>query len=140
MNRKKYIIAGTTIIVFIIIIIIILLNKNSKENWITEILNSEKYEITMKNCNNQEKKLPNEVLQELSNNWNKVSNNGPWLGNNNTCYNTVTINFETNNIIQKTEILLIDDTSLVLNINNSSTYYTNSSNINNYINSIFNIN
>jgi len=138
MTKKQYVIIGTTILLFIGIIIYILLNKNNQENWINQIQKSEKYEITIKNCNNQSKILPKNTLQELNSKWNELSNNGPWMGNNNICYKTVTINYEKNNIIQQVEILLIDDTSLVLNINNSSTYYTKSSNINSYLNSLFN--
>lgn len=140
MNKKQYTIIGITILLFVAIIVFILLNSNNQDSWITEILKSEKYEITMENCSSQKKTLPNETLQELSNKWNEISNNGPWMGNNNTCYKKMTINYEKNSAIQQIEILLVDDTSLVLNINNSSTYYTNSSNINSYLNSLFNAN
>lgn len=136
MNKKQYIIVGFTIVLFLGIMIVILIS-NNKDNWTTEILNSEKYEVLMDNCNNEKKTLPNKVLQELSKNWNELSNNGPWMGNNSICYKKVIISYEKDNVIQEVEIQLIDDSSLVLNINNNSTYYTKSININNYLNSLF---
>lgn len=138
MNKKQYIIVGITILLFIIAIAAILLNKNNQESWMTQILNSQEYEITIENCNNKKTTLPKETVEELFSKWEELSNNGPWMGNNNTCYKTVTISTENNGIIEETEILLIDDTSLVLNINNSSTYYTNALHINNYLNTLFN--
>ena len=140
MSKKQYIIIGITILLFIGVIIAIMLSNKNKSNWATEILNSDKYEITMENCNNQKKELPKEALKELSQKWEELSNNGPWMGNNNTCYKKIIINYEKNNVIQEVEIELIDDTSLVLNINNTRTYYTKSSNINNYLDSLYNSN
>lgn len=102
-----------------------------------EILKSDNYEITMTDCNNKTVKLPKEAVKELFNRWTELSDNGPWTGNNDICYTKVIISFENNNVIQEREILLVDENTLVLNLNEESKYYTNSSGINNYLNELF---
>ena len=109
----------------------------TKKNYTSEVLNSDNYEMTMEDCNSRKVTLPKEKVPELFNKWNSLSNNGPWTGDNNTCYTKVTISFEKDNIIKNVELILVDDTSLVLNKDNNSTYYTNSSEINNYLNDLF---
>jgi len=137
MSKKSYLIIGGTIIIFIIAIVAIISSNNKQNTWIHEIMNSQNYELTMTNCDDREKKLNKNSLTTLNNNWNKLSNNGPWMGDSNICYTTVTISYENNGIINTKEILLLDDSSLALIENNTSTYYTNATNIINYLNTSF---
>lgn len=138
MNKKSYLIIGVTIIIFLIAIVTIVFSNNSKNNnWTTEIKKSQNFQITMTDCNGREKKLPNNILDELSNKWNLISNNGPWTGDNNTCYNTVTISYDNNGIVKQKQILIIDDSSMVLSIEESNTYYTNANSIINELNKLF---
>ncbi len=137
MNKKSYLIIGGTILIFIISIVTILLSKNNKTTWAIEIINSQNYELKMKDCNAREKKLNKDVLLTINKNWDHLSNNGPWMGNSNICFTTVTISYENNGIINTKEILLLDDSSLALIENNASTYYTNATGIINYLNTLF---
>ena len=59
------------------------------------------------------------------------------MGDNSICYTTVTISYENNGIINKKEILLLDNSSIALIENNTSTYYTNAIDIINYLNTLF---
>ena len=138
MGKKNYLIIGGTILVFLIAIIAILLSNNNKTSWTHDIINSQNYEITMTNCNGREKTLDKNSLTTISNSWNNLSNNGPWLGDNSICYTTITISFENNGIINTKQIILLDDSSIALIENNTSTYYTNATNIINYLNTLFN--
>lgn len=138
MNKKNYIIIGATAIAFIIIIATILLSKDNNI-WTSEILNAQNYEINMQNCNGRNKTLDKNTLTTLENKWNKLSNNGPWLGDNNKCYTTITISYETNGIINTKEILIIDDSSIVFIDATNSIYYTKANEIITYLNSIFQI-
>lgn len=137
MSKKNYIIIGGTILFFLIAIITILLSKSNELTWIEEIKNSQNYELTMINCNGREKKLDKNSLTTIDNNWNNLSNNGPWMGDSSICYTTVTISYENNGIVNKKEILLLDDSSIALIENSTSTYYTNATNIINYLNTSF---
>lgn len=133
MNKKNYIIIGITALTFIIAIVTILLLNNNK-NWTNEILNSQNYEVSILDCNGIEKNLDKYVLNTLSDKWNTLSNNGPWMGENNSCYTKVTITYENNGIINSKELLIIDDTSLVLIDATKSIYYTNAESIILYLN------
>lgn len=136
MNKKQiYIILGT-IILFVIIILGILLIK-SKNNWQEEILSSDEYTMTMEDCNNRKTEFPKEKTEELFIKWNNLTDNGPWTGDEKACYKTVTIIYEKESIVQSVKILLIDNSSLVLNINNIKRYYINSEEINAYLNNLF---
>lgn len=138
MNRKTYFIIGSAIAVIIIAITIFaFLSPKSNSSWLGEITNANSFEIIMSDCNGREKTLSKDVITNISNNWNKLSNNGPWMGDNNKCYKTVTISYENNGIINEKEILLIDETSLVLSSSGSSTYYTNASEIRSYLEEAF---
>ena len=136
MNKKNYLIIGATILVFVIAIIVILLPKN-KTDWTHDILNSYNYEIKMKDCNGRENTLDKNILNYLKDNWNTLSNNGPWTGDTNNCYKTITISYENEGIIKQKQIILIDETSLVLDTGINTIYYTNSKEINDYLNNIF---
>lgn len=132
MTKKQYIIIGVTILIFIIIIAFILL-KGQNNTWTKEILNSNSYTITKIDCNNNETKLDNSIMNKIDSIWKELSNNGPWLGDTNTCYETISIEYDKNGIIQKKEILILDNNSIVLRVNNSDTYYVNATNlINNF--------
>lgn len=132
MTKKQYIIIGVTILTFIIIISFILI-KNKNTTWTKEILSSNSYTITKTDCNNNETKLDNSIMNKIDSSWKELSNNGPWLGDNNACYETISIEYDKNGIIQKREILILDNNSIVLRFNNSDTYYVNATNlINNF--------
>ena len=132
MTKKQYIIIGITILIFIILIAFILI-KGNKSTWTKEILNSNSYTITKIDCNNNETKLDNSIMNKIDSTWKELSNNGPWLGDTNTCYETISIEYDKNGIIQKREILILDNNSIVLRFNNSDTYYVNATNlINNF--------
>ena len=133
MTKKNYLIIGITVLIFVVAIIIILLTGSNKKDWTTDILNAQNYQIVMTNCNGREKTLDNNTLNTLSSKWSTLSNNGPWTGDTNTCYTTVTISYENNGIVNKKEILLIDDTSLTLIQGNNSVYYTNAKEIIDYL-------
>lgn len=137
MNKKKYMTVGGTILLFVIIIVVILLQGNKKDAWMKEVLNSEDYQITMTNCSNRTTKFPKETIKELFNKWNQLSDNGPWTGDNNKCYPKVTINYSKDGIVKHQEFILIDDSSLAISSSNGYWYYTNSSEINNYLNDLF---
>lgn len=137
MTKKNYLIVGLTALFFIIVIIVILSLGKDNENWTTDILNSYKYEMTMKDCNGKEIELDNNVLNTLSEKWDSLSNNGPWTGDTNACYTTLTISYDTNGIIREKEIVIIDNSSLALLSGGSSIYYTNASNVINYLNAQF---
>ena len=132
MTKKQYTIIGITILIFIILIAFILI-KGNKSTWTKEILNSNSYTITKIDCNNNEAKLDNSIMNKIDSSWKELSNNGPWLGDTNTCYETISIEYDNNGIIQKREILILDNNSIVLRINNNDTYYVNATNlINNF--------
>lgn len=132
MTKKQYTIIGITILIFIILIAFILI-KGNKSTWTKEILNSNPYTITKIDCDNNKTKLDNSIMNKIDSTWKELSNNGPWLGDTNTCYETISIEYDKNGIIQKREILILDNNSIVLRINNNDTYYVNATNlINNF--------
>lgn len=128
MTKKQYIIIGVTILIIIIIISFILI-KNKNTTWTKEILSSNSYTITKTDCNNNETKLDNSIMNKIDSSWKELSNNGPWLGDTNACYETISIEYDKNGIIQKREILILDNNSIVLRFNNSDTYYVNATNL-----------
>ena len=128
MTKKQYTIIGTTILIFIILIAFILI-KGNKSSWTKEILNSNSYTITKIDCDNNKTKLDNSIMNKIDSTWKELSNNGPWLGDTNTCYETISIEYDKNGIIQKREILILDNNSIVLRINNDDTYYVNATNL-----------
>lgn len=136
MDKKNYMIAGVTAIIFIVAIIVIFLSKNNN-SWTTEILNAQSYEINMIDCNGSEKTLEKNTINTLADKWNSLSNNGPWTGNNDTCYTTVTISYENNGIINTKEIMLIDETSIAFVDATNSIYYTNAESIVSHLNNLF---
>ena len=136
MNKKNIIIIIGVAIIFIIAIIVILLSKENT-NWITEVLNSQSYEITMKDCNGREKLLDKKTIHTLSQKWNTLSNNGPWMGNSNVCYTTITISYENNGLINIKEILIIDNSSIALIEAKNSIYYTQASELISHLNELF---
>lgn len=128
MTKKQYTIIGITILIFIILIAFILI-KGNKSSWTKEILNSNSYTITKIDCDNNETKLDNSIMNKIDSTWKELSNNGPWFGDTNTCYETISIEYDKNGIIQKREILILDNNSIVLRINNNDTYYVNATNL-----------
>ena len=128
MTKKQYTIIGINILIFIILIAFILI-KGNKSTWTKEILNSNSYTITKIDCDNNKTKLDNSIMKKIDSTWKELSNNGPWLGDTNTCYETISIEYDKNGIIQKREILILDNNSIVLRINNDDTYYVNATNL-----------
>ena len=128
MTKKQYTIIGITILIFIILIAFILI-KGNKSTWTKEILNSNSYTTTKIDCDNNKTKLDNSIMNKIDSTWKELSNNGPWLGDTNTCYETISIEYDKNGIIQKREILILDNNSIVLRINNDDTYYVNATNL-----------
>lgn len=137
MGKRNYLIIGATISIFVIAIIAILLSNNKTADWTTDILKAQNYQISMIDCNSREKTLDKKTLTILSSKWNTLSNNGPWMGDDSSCYTTITISYENSGIINEKEILILDDTSLALIQNNNSIYYTNAEEVINYLNSLF---
>ncbi len=127
MTKKQYIILGVTILAIILIITLILIN-NKNTTWTKEIINSNSYEIYKTDCNNNETKLENSAMTTIDKYWNELSNNGPWIGED-ACYEKITIKYDINGIIQEREILIIDNSSVVLTTNNISYYYVNAENL-----------
>lgn len=138
MNNKSYLIIGVTILIFVIAIIAILLSGNKKaSNWIEEIKTAQNYEITIKDCNGREKKLEKNTLNILAEKWNTLVNNGPWTGDRNKCYTTISISYDTNGIVKEKNIIIIDNETLVLELDTTTIYYTNGEEIISYLNSVF---
>lgn len=133
MTKKNYILLGATAFILLGVIILILLNKQN-DNWIKDILNTN-YDIYYLNCDNDENKLDKEVLNKIETYWKELSNNGPWTGNNDICYETISIRYDNNNVVQKIEIKIIDNGSIVLTTNNGSTYYNHANNLITYLRS-----
>lgn len=139
MTKKNYLIIGSTALFFIITIIVILLlgNNNNSEDWTSDILKSQSYQITMEDCNGREKTLDNSTLTKLSEKWTNLSNNGPWTGDTTACYTKVTISYENGSIINTKEIVIVDNSSIALIVGNNTIYYTNASEVINYLNTLF---
>lgn len=133
MTKKNYIVLGVTAFILLGVIILILLNKQN-DNWIKDILNTD-YNIYYIDCNNNENLLDKEVLNKIETYWVELSNNGPWTGNNDVCYDTINIRYDNNNVVQKIEIKIIDNDSIVLTTNTNSTYYNHANNLITYLNS-----
>lgn len=136
MNKNKYITLIIIALIFIIPITIILLSNKNKVNWIEEVKNSDSYQITLNNCNGKEVTVPNEVIDEISNKLNNISDNGPWTGDNNTCYSNLTISYTKDNRVDYITIKIIDDNSIVLSTITNDRYYVNTKELNNYINNL----
>ena len=111
MDKKKYIILLSTLAIFIIVIIYIKFKKRG---------------------------FLNEVLNEISKKLNNISDNGPWTGDNNKCYSSLIISFSKENQIEYITIKLIDNNSFVFSTSGNDRYYTNSAELNNYINELIN--
>lgn len=133
MTKKNYIVLGVTAFILLGVIILILLNKQN-DNWIKDILNTD-YNIYYIDCNNNENLLDKEVLNKIETYWIELSNNGPWTGNNDVCYDTINIRYDNNNVVQKIEIKIIDNDSIVLTTSTNSTYYNHANNLITYLNS-----
>lgn len=136
MNKKQFITVGITLLIFIIIIAIILLT-NNKSGWQKEILSSEQYEITMKDCKNRETKFPKETVKELFEKLNNISDNGPWTGDTKKCYSKVIISYEQESLVKEIEITIVDNSSVVINTGKDTRYYTNASEGIEYLNKLF---
>lgn len=135
MTKKNYIVIGVTILIFLGIIVLILINKQNS-TWTKDILNTNNYDIYYIDCNNIENKLNKEVLNKIDTYWKELSNNGPWTGNNDICYDTISVRYDNNNVMQKIDIQIIDNDSIVLKSNNNTTYYNHANNLVTYLRSV----
>ena len=134
MKNKKIILIILPIIILLVIGVLLLTKKQN--NWIDNIL-KEDYEIYTLKCDGTTNILNNDVLKEIKKKWIKLSDNGPFLGDLNTCYKKIIINY--NNDISDIEI--INNNSLILKESNTSdyyTYYTNADNLISYLTYYFN--
>ncbi len=134
MKNKKIILIILPIIILLVIGVLLLTKKQN--NWIDNIL-KEDYEIYTLKCDGTTNILNNDVLKEIKKKWIKLSDNGPFLGDLNTCYKKIIINY--NNDISDIEI--INNNSLILKESNTSdyyTYYTNADSLISYLNNYFN--
>lgn len=134
MKNKKIILIILPIIILIVIGVLLLSKKQN--NWIDNIL-KEDYEIYTLKCDGTTNILNNDVLKEIKKKWIKLSDNGPFLGDLNTCYKKIIINYN-NDIV---DIEIINNNSLILKESNTSdyyTYYTNADSLISYLNNYFN--
>ena len=138
MDKKKYITIIITIIIFITIIAVILINSNNKTNWIEKVKASDTYQINISNCNSKEITVPNETIDEIAKKLDNIYDNGPWTVDNNKSYTTLTISYNNDDKIEYITIKIIDDNSFTLSTNGSDRYYTNSKELNTYINNLLN--
>ncbi len=134
MKNKKIILIILPIIILLVIGVLLLSKKQN--NWIDIIL-KEDYEIYTLKCDGTTNILNNDVLKEIKKKWIKLSDNGPFLGDLNTCYKKIIINYN-NDIV---DIEIINNNSLILKESNTSdyyTYYTNADSLISYLNNYFN--
>ena len=134
MTKKNYIVLGVTTVILLGVIIIILVNKQSS-NWTKDILKTN-YDVYYIDCENAENKLDKEVLNKIDTYWKELSNNGPWTGSTDKCYDTFTIRYDNNNVVQKIDLQIVDNDSLVLKTSNGNVYYNNSNNLVTYLRSV----
>ena len=126
MHKKNYLIVGTIIFFFTALIILLTLNKK-ESTWIEDVQKASSYEINITNCVGSQTKINNNVINNIEKYWSKLSNNGPWTGDNTICYPTISINYDN----KDSKILIIDDDSLVFN----NVYYVNARELITYLNS-----
>ena len=86
MKNKKIILIILPIIILLVIGVLLLTKKQN--NWIDNIL-KEDYEIYTLKCDGTTNILNNDVLKEIKKKWIKLSDNGPFLGDLNTCYKKI---------------------------------------------------
>ena len=134
MTKKNYIVLGVTAVILLGVIIIILVNKQSS-NWTKDILKTN-YDVYYIDCENTENKLDKEVLNKIDTYWKELSNNGPWTGSNDKCYDTFTIRYDNNNVVQKIDLQIVDNDSVVLKTSNGNVYYNHANNLVTYFRSV----
>lgn len=134
MKKKKRIIIILPIIILSLILILLLTKKQN--SWIDGILKQD-YEIYSLKCDGTTINLSKNELREIKKYWKDLSNNGPFLGDLNTCYKKIIINY--NNDIAVIEI--IDNSSLIVKESSKVdyyTYYTKSDKLISHLNRYFN--
>ncbi len=133
MKKKKIILFISLIIVSLLIFLSLTLIK--PKNWIDNILKTD-YEIYTLECDGTTNVLDKKELIEIKKKWKGLSNNGPFLGNINTCHKKIIIDYNEN----IADIEIVDDTSIIVKENNNDdyyTYYTNANDLINYINKYY---
>ena len=121
MTKKNYIVLGVTAVILLGVIIVILINKQSG-NWTKNILNTN-YDVYYVDCENTENKLNKEVLNKIDTYWKELSD-------------TFTIRYDNNNVVQKIDLQIVDNDSIVLKASNGNTYYNHANNLVTYLRSI----
>ncbi len=122
-NKNKKALIALPIIILSITLILLLTKKNN--SWINSILKQD-YEIYSLSCDGTTNILDKKELQEIKKNWKDLSNNGPFLGDLNTCHKKVIIDYNDDVV----DIEIIDSSSIIIKENDSDdfyTYYTNAS-------------
>ena len=132
-NNNKYIITFFLILILIFATVLLL---NRKNNLIDSLIKNSNYEINSLSCDGTTKVLDKKVLKEIKNNLKDLNNNGPFLGDLNTCYRKIIINYN-NNLL---DIEIVNKSSIIIKESKNSqyyTYYTNAENLINYLNKYF---
>lgn len=119
--KKKYVIIIIIIAIILLgVILLILPNKNNK-TWIDNIIKKDNYQVSSLTCDGTTKVLDKSILKKIKKELKSATNNGPYLGDLNTCYKKIMITYDTDNLAV---IEIIDDSSLIIKQNNSLDYYT----------------
>ena len=108
-----------------------------QSNCIDSILKND-YQIYTLECDGTTNILDKKVLKDIKSKWNKLSNNGPFLGELNTCYQKIIINYGDNDIV---DLEIVDESSIIVKESKNSeyyTYYTKADNLIQYLNEYFN--
>jgi hypothetical protein len=110
-------------------------SKTSSSKEFINVINP-KYSIISIGKNNRYGHPNKEVLNKIDTYWKELSNNGPWTGSNDICYDTFTIRYDNNNVVQKIDLQIVDNDSIVLKASNGNTYYNHANNLVTYLRSI----
>ena len=132
--KKKNIILFI-ILIAVLLIIFLSLKLIKPKSWIDNILKYD-YEIYTLECDGTTNVLDKKELIEIKKKWKGLSNNGPFLGNINTCHKKIIIDYNGN----IADIEIVDDTSIIVKEHNNDDYYiyyTNAKDLINYINKYF---
>ncbi len=134
MKKNKIILIIVPILVLSLILVLLLTKKQS--NWIDEVL-KEEYDVYSLSCDGTTNILDKETLKDIKKNWKNLSDNGPFLGDINSCHKKIIIDYNDNIV----DIEIIDNTSIIIKENNKDdfyTYYTNANALVNQLNNYFN--
>lgn len=117
-KKKKYIIIILSIL--IITIAIFLLLNFKKTSLINNIIKGNNYEISSMSCDGTTKVLDKGVLKEIKKHLKELNNNGPFLGDLNTCYPKIIVNYG-NDLL---DIEIISKSAIIIKESKKNEYYT----------------